>query len=340
MLFAVLIFLLVLTQSHSLLLPGRSRVVAVSKNAKRTIKTSTGNVARQSYCLQMSSYDGDEERSGFPLKVLGGLVIGVLGIFGTGFISSMQGIVKDANAPQSAQLKQESGEVNRGSMTKLTRREVNNKLQQVPVFFLTADEGRSIYTSENNEGILFTSKAEADIFAKRIGKGVKVSATSLDDPFYTLIKRKTKLGKFVSGVSANSNTEAKYRLYPSQEQVVAAGQDWSKIPSHAEDVPLFRVPKLAFQKESGMELPLFLRREDAISAFERLQENKKSDGKTIETTPAAVQTTSLLDVVGLWESGGFEGRAFEIYPAMNDIEEARSLMMATQIDDAPLQQPQ
>jgi len=48
-------------------------------------------------------------------------------------------------------------------MTRLTRREINNKLSQLPVFYASAD-GLGVYTKDG-EGFFFADKNDADIFA-------------------------------------------------------------------------------------------------------------------------------------------------------------------------------
>jgi len=286
--------------------------------------------------LRMSDpYSDGEERSGLSLKVLAVLVIAVIGVFGTGFLTSFQGLVKDA-ALEAQQTKgvpglKKEGEERRGSLTKLTRREINKKLAAVPIFFASADDGKSIFT-EGNKGLLFVKQADAEKYASSLKKDLKVKATSLDDFFFSLIEQKTKLS-VAEGVAASSNKEATYSLIASNENIAAAGATWQE--THAgDDVPLFRVQNLAFSKNDGLELPLFLSKADAETNFDRLQENKKkvSNGDSIPsisspaTQQVAFQVTSLKDVVKLWGTGGTEGRALEIYPELEDIEKARELM--------------
>lgn len=83
---------------------------------------------------------------------------------------------------------------------------------------------------------------------------------------------------------------------------------------------------LVFNKQEGMEFPLFLRKEDALNSYDRLEEaNGEVSQKASRPTPV-VQETSLLDIITLFQGGGFEGRPLEFYPGMEDIEKARTIM--------------
>lgn len=269
---------------------------------------------------------GEEEKPVFSVANLVVLSIGIVGVFGTGFLTSFKDILGSARPqdPSAPIIRSDSVETNRGSLTKLTRREINNKLAQIPVFFAVKESG-AIYTADG-AGYFFTEMEDAESFIKsKSDKKLKVSATTLDDAFFTLIEKKTKLGAFVEGVSALADPSAEYFLRPSLKQVDGAPSEW-KTSHGTTDVPLFRIPTLAFTEESGLEFPLFTRKEDALAAFERLQASKN---KGSEAADPQVQVTSLLDLVKLFSTGGFEGRALEVYPGMEAIESARLLMGAS-----------
>ena len=90
--------------------------------------------------VTLSSSLDDDDAPAFPLK---SLLIGVLilGVVGTGFIDQIQKSIRDSTNSQQTkrkELKNKSVEGDRGALTKLTRREINLKLAQVPVFY-TAD---------------------------------------------------------------------------------------------------------------------------------------------------------------------------------------------------------
>lgn len=289
--------------------------------------------------LQLSNNYGDDEKKGLSLKVLVIGFVGIVGLYGTDVFSTFNQAATTAKTFSSDQQKQKSGvsalkegNENRGALTRLTRREINEKLQQVPVFFATAKDGNKAIYVEDSAGLIFTNKEEADNYVK--GKdGLEVSATSLDDLFYTLIQKKTKMGKFVDGIAGRSDPKAVYKIMPSPAQVAFTSDAWRT--GHGEnDIPLFRVANLAFSKKEGLEIPLFFRREDALTAYDRLQASKKEQATStgaislalIEDKPADVQVTSLLDLVTLFNTGGFESRALEIYPSMESMEQASSLI--------------
>lgn len=87
--------------------------------------------------------------------------------------------------------------------------------------------------------------------------------------YYPLIVKKQKLGKFVEGIAGRSDATATYLLQPSEEEVGQTDDAWRSQHGDKNDVPIFRVKLLAFQRESGLEIPLFLRKEDALNSFKR-----------------------------------------------------------------------
>ena len=151
----------------------------------------------------------------------------------------------------------------------------------VSLFNSTSDASADVTGSfflDNNDAVKYWNQYQ----------GTKVSATSLDDVFYTLIQKKTKLGKFITeGVSANADKTATYVLQPSTKEFGLASENWKNTHS-TNDVPLFRIPNLVFNKEEGIEFPLFLSKGDALNSYDRLEEDKKS-----EKAPE-IQETSLL----------------------------------------------
>lgn len=278
---------------------------------------------------------GDEEGKGLSIKVIGGFLLGIFGLFGSEFVNGFKGLSGVTNQvatelkagssgkPSGKQeLKSTNGE--RGALTRLSRREINAKLQNLPVFFMTED-GRSVFLEDQGEsrvGKFFTERADADNYAENM-KGsstLKVSATTMDEVYYPLITKQQKMGSFVKGVAGSSDTTALYRLQPSDAEVAETPSGWKS--THDSDLPLFRITNLAFNKPEGLEIPLFVRKSDGLSAFDRLQKEREIDIKTPE-----VQVTSIKDLVGLFSQGGFEGRAIELYPSIDAIEAARSIIL-------------
>ena len=318
----------------------RSMPSRLQLSNKRRI-TCDDNASRMTETLiKGSSNYGDDDNKGLSLKVLVIGFVGIVGLYGTDVFSTINQAATTVKTfsteqqqkgnPAVANLKE--GRESRGAMTRLTRREINEKLQQVPVFFATSKTGDKAIYVQDGKGLIFTSKEEADTYVKG-NADLEVSATSLDDVFFTLVQKKTKMGKFVDGVAGKSDSTAEYLLKPSAAQVAVTSETWRT--SHGDnDVPLFRVANLAFSKKEGLEIPLFFRREDALNAYDRLQESKKEEagsGGSISLSketdkPADVQVTSLMDLVTLFSSGGFEGRALEMYPSMESMEQASTLM--------------
>lgn len=283
---------------------------------------------------RLFQYYGDDNEKRLTPKSILTLAVLTVGVYGVGFISPLKTIVKElAGGEQQmvgkAELKKSNIESNRGALTRLTRREINEKLSKVPVFFAT--KGDDILFVSNGVGYLFAEKNDADSYAK--ANNLQVSVTTMDDIFYTLIEKKTKLGAFVTGVAGKADPLATYKFVPSPEQIANTPKEWLEVHG-SDDIPLFRVPGLAFSKSEGIEVPLFTRKEDAITSFNRLQEAKKTlnptantiDANTIDESSIEFQIISVKDLIARFSTGGFEARALEIYPSMDAINAASSML--------------
>jgi len=278
--------------------------------------------------LMMSSYDDDKPLLSF--KTFGILFIGLAGVFGTGFLSSFQGLTRDvaiqSSATQSSGKSSSSSSTDlktngsqRGSKTRLTRREINDKLSQFPIFYASRD-GKGVYADAAKQGYLFESKDLAANYAKKEGGELKVKSTTLNDVYFTLVEKKTKLS-VAQGAAGASDPEGSYALVGDEINIKdAGGEVWRG--KHKDDIPLFRVPNVAFQKQDGLELPLFGSRKDALNAFERLQESK---GLPKGSGDSEMQITSVVDVVNLWKTGGSDSRALELYPTVESLNDYNSL---------------
>ena len=259
------------------------------------------------------------ESSGLSIKVLGVGLIAAVGVFGSDLFSTLGTVAQGAKQATIAStnaaptLKQGKGSETRGALTRLTRREINEKLSQVPVFFVKNAAGG--IDVRDGVGAIFSAKADAEAYAK----GSTVGAATLDEVFYTLIEKKTKLS-LVTGVAGKCDADATYVLRPSPAEMQETGTDFQQ--THPNDFPLFRVSNLAFQKDNGLEIPLFLSKADALGAFERLQASK---GAADGGKGPDVQVTSVLNLIDLFSAGGIEGRAIEMYPRIEEITNFKSL---------------
>lgn len=272
----------------------------------------------------------NDDRAGISFKSLGVLVVGALGLFGTGFMSTLQGIGKDVAFEQKAAAlgvsnKVKSSEASRGSKTRLSRKEINGKLAQIPLFYISNGLG-GVFTEEGS-GKFFETKTDAETYAKSLGGNRKIEAATMDEIYFSLMKKKAKLS--VSGrIAANSDPEAVYSLVATPAEVERAGKDFiEKHPSG--DIPLYRVPTMAFERENGLELPLFTERGSAKAAYTKLQADrgtrKESPSSSRERDGEEFQVTSVLDVIELWRTGGAESRALEVYPSMAEIDNYKSM---------------
>ena len=129
-----------------------------------------------------------------------------------------------------------------------------------------------------------------------------------------------KLGSYIEGVVGASDPSAQYVLKPSIKELDNVPTQWKSVHD-VNDVPLYRINNLAFQKDSGLEIPIFTRKEDALSAYNRLLESKQD--KNLEDP--TFQILSIADLLQVFSTGGFEARSLELYPSMNSIESYQQL---------------
>lgn len=282
---------------------------------------------RFSTAIRIFNNNSGSDKSGIPLKAIPILFLGFFGLFGSDIFNSigeLSGILKEQSTPQAEtrNLKETSSEGKRGKLTRLTRKEINEKLAQVPLFYAAKENG-AVFT-EGNVGKFFPERSQAQAYVDSLkGKDVKLSATTMDQVYYPLIAKQQKLGSFIAGVAGVSDPTATYVLEPTADEAKQVPADWAQ--RHENDLPLYRVEGLAFQKPEGLEIPVFLRKEDALLTYSRLRESKPS----LKTDPE-LQVFSVLDLVKLFSTGGFEGRAVEVYPSMEAVEAARTLIMLKQ----------
>eukprot|EP01038_Epipyxis_sp_PR26KG_P008864 gene8864-11957_t len=300
----------------------------------------------------LSSY-GEEESSGNGLKIVAILIIAVGGLFGSDLLNSFNTVKSAAlssnviEPPSIAQKPKELKKVvspedsTRGALTKLSRREINTKLSQIPIFFITRTDinkdiesgsATYLYLNNDNNGLFFLDKNDADTALKSLSiekssSTIGISASTLDEVYYPLIIRKQKIGSYMSNIFSKADPNAKYKIIPSASQLLNVPNEW-KSKNHVDSVPLFRMKNLAFSKPEGLEIPLFLRKEDAISSYQRLQDSKTNpDSKPIEKVDVEkmVQLASLDNIIDLFSSGGYESRPLEFYPSEKSINDAQNL---------------
>ena len=343
-----------------------------------------GSSSYQTRLYGFSDYD-ESKSSSISFKIIGILLLGIVGLFGSDIFGSLNTIktnlIEQSKPSSISDLKGDTS-TNRGSLTRLTRKEINLKLSQIPVFYISIDEGKSIYLSyngnsnnnndvNNNEantnyiGTFFIDKINADEYIlKNNIQNSKIYVTTIDKIYYPLLIKKQKIisnNSFMDSVVSNSNPSAKYQLEGSLNQLLYTSKEWQlkhnnnndDNDNHNHDIPLFRIPGLAFQKENeGIVIPLFLKKEDALNSYQRLLDSKQSNSNTdssksssssfndeqqkslslssssslVQANEVIVQVTSLYDMIDLFSSGGFEGRAIEFYPSVDAINYARELI--------------
>eukprot|EP00611_Tribonema_gayanum_P026424 TRINITY_DN6293_c0_g1_i1.p1 TRINITY_DN6293_c0_g1~~TRINITY_DN6293_c0_g1_i1.p1 ORF type:complete len:359 (-),score=129.59 TRINITY_DN6293_c0_g1_i1:174-1223(-) len=236
-------------------------------------------------------------------------------------------------APQgTVKVTTESGRVvQRGALTSLTRGEIQKKLSQLPVFYISNAQGGA-YVGGDGVGRFYMSAddAAADLAAlsdAAAPSALSVAATTLDDVWYPLIARKaSQSAPSGAGAAARSDPSATYRLVASKAQAAHADEVLPTWRGSEEEgaVPLWIADRLAFAGGYGggkVKIPLFTTLEDLNASWARLKGDAGGSGAP---TPA-VQVSSLQATVSKFERGGGDARLLEFYPDIESIEAAEKL---------------
>lgn len=210
---------------------------------------------------------------------------------------------------------------------RLSRAKIQEKLSRVPAFYLvdkvTGRMAPEIYASY-----------EDAVDASKAGDGFTVKATTLNQVMYPLLLKRGRMMMPPPPSEVANAEEAlrgedgtpladsiNYKLIPSaQAQKSAADMD---LKLETNDLPLFVADRLAFAASGGgAQVPLFFEKEDAISSYQRLQQQS---GK-LPTEPV-IRATSLLDQLETMEKGTRPGtKQLEFYAATDDLMRADALM--------------
>lgn len=182
------------------------------------------------------------------------------------------------------------------SFDALSPAKVQEKLSNLPVFYLGASDGAGAIGDS-----FYLSFSEAESAAKS-SSGQSVKVTTLNEVLYPLIlKRGSTKATSATPAEIRSARDASegrpYKLVPS----AAALSDANGITLSKEgDIPLFVVERLAFAGNDGRpQVPLFTEKGDAVTSYARLRE---SGGNKLPEEPT-IRTTTLLDVLESMEKG-------------------------------------
>ncbi|CAN0063935.1 unnamed protein product, partial [Sphacelaria rigidula] len=168
---------------------------------------------------------------------------------------------------------------------------------QIPVFFLKDPSG-GVHV-DGGEGLLFMNPEDAQAKLASMGDvaDVKVSATTLDDVWYPLIKKKGQNKRPVAAQAAvSSDLSARYRIVPRASQADQASEAskhpsrpplflrWNSVRDKAGG-PVWAATSLGFEGPGGKtKTPLFTNMDDLMTSWERLktEAGSKSEAPVVQ----------------------------------------------------------
>eukprot|EP00814_Leptocylindrus_danicus_P002078 CAMPEP_0116008444 /NCGR_PEP_ID=MMETSP0321-20121206/2865_1 /TAXON_ID=163516 /ORGANISM="Leptocylindrus danicus var. danicus, Strain B650" /LENGTH=290 /DNA_ID=CAMNT_0003477265 /DNA_START=59 /DNA_END=931 /DNA_ORIENTATION=- len=215
-----------------------------------------------------------------------------------------------------------------GSFESLSRANIQEKLNRVPVFYLanTAKDGTSSPTMDQN---IYISYEDATKVASSSGATVKV--TTLDQVTYPLVLKRGRMrmappppeiAQAETALMAEGGSDMTFKLVPSDSALKAAKETEMDLADG--DVPLFASDRLAFASPKGPEVPLFFEKADCVTSYERL----RSGGGPSSRLPAepTIRTTTLADELYSMEKGTRPSvKQLQFYSAEYDLIHAAEL---------------
>ena len=208
---------------------------------------------------------------------------------------------------------------------RLSRGSIQEKLNSIPVFYLTNDDG-SMKTD------LFMTYDDAQAAAAERGA---VKATTLDQVTYPLVLKRGRMRMSpppfevqqaedeINRQGQGAGNSKQYRLIPSKQAMKDAAE--MKMEVLDGDIPLFVADKLAFQGSKGVQLPLFLEKADAMTSYNRLRE--ASGASTRLPLQPTIRSTTLFDELTSMEKGTRPGVSqLAFYGTADDLLRAEALI--------------
>lgn len=230
------------------------------------------------------------------LIFVAGSVLPLMGTFGMkGEMSIADSVVTRQDAPgklQNFESKQYS----------LSRSAIQEKLNAVPVFYIvsTANDGSITMGTD-----IYMSFDDANIASAGISSS-SVKGTTLDQVMYPLVLKRGRMRmapppveveRAESSIIELGKADAPaYRLIPSKVSVKEAKEFNLELSNS--DIPLFVADRLAFGSPKGPQLPLFLDKNDCITSYRRLRQEKSS----LPEEPN-IRTSTLLETLISMERG-------------------------------------
>ncbi|CAM9234041.1 unnamed protein product [Choristocarpus tenellus] len=279
--------------------------------------TTSCRISRASTVVCMAQEEGTSFKNIAVASVL------LVATFGASVLPFLSAGPETGSASKTVRVVQEDGtEIIKGSLTAMSRAEIQKKLSQLPVFFLRESNG-AVHL-KNGEGLFFMSPedAKAKLAALTNSENIRVAATTLDDVFFPLVLKKGANAKPVGAeTSGISDTSAKYHLVARSEQLEKASKlQETLVEIQKDDVPVWIADTLAFQGVGRIKIPLFTNYSDLETSWERL----KASGSKSAAAPR-VQVTTIAEVVRKMEKGGGDNRMLEFFADMEAIDQAEKL---------------
>ncbi|KAL7552905.1 hypothetical protein ACHAWF_016157 [Thalassiosira exigua] len=214
----------------------------------------------------------------------------------------------------------------RSKFDALSPKRVQQKLRNLPVFYLSVDDGSGRAVLGEKIFMSYDQAAEAAKDGSSSGTSVGVKATTLDRVLYPLILKREGAAQsndvpLEIREAGSAPSGPTYRLVPSAASMADATAVSLK---EGTDIPLYVAERLAFASDdSGARVPLFAERGDAVSSYARLRE---SGGNQLPEEPT-IKTTTLSDVLASMEGGTRPGVSqLEFYGNADDALRADKMM--------------
>jgi len=206
--------------------------------------------------------------------------------------------------------------------SKFSKKNVSQKLAQVPVFAVTNATGQPYLANNSNGeqvGLIFFSKEDALTMLKSMQKThqaleARIYIMGLDKAYRMVLSNASP-----SGFQGNLGQELKmiFRFYPDQKQVKHANvlkKNFNPMDSY-KGVPVFIADGLTIRRGKEEIIPIFLTKEDLEESWSSMC--KYNPDQPLKPT---IRVSSLLELISNMENNPQEFESFGFFPPSESVE--------------------
>ena len=212
--------------------------------------------------------------------------------------------------------------INTANSSKFSKKNLSQKLSQVPVFAVTNATGQPYLANNSNGeqiGLIFFSEEDALAMLKSMQKThqaleARIYIMGLDKAYRMVLSNASS-----SGIQGNLGQELKmiFRFYPDQKQIKHANSIKKNLNpiDGFKGVPVFIAEGLTIRKGGEEIIPIFLTKEDLDESWSTMCKYNPD-----QPLKPKIMVSNLLDLVSKMESSPQEFESFGFFPSSESVD--------------------